>query len=261
MLKNILVAVLIFLLLPAAAAHASHPLITDDYETQGKGKSELEFIGDYTIDKHESATEKRLTVPTIPFLSYGIGDKTDLVLGFPYEMVTTENEAGRTTVHGITDASIEVKARFYEKEGLYLAVKPGITFPTGKEGKGLGNGKVSYSVFLIATKEAEPWAVHVNIGYIRNQFKLQVDEDDNTKDIWHVSLAAEVEVVKKWKPVANIAIQRNPERSSSSPSVFILGGIIYSITERLDADLGLKYGAHEPGTDVSYLAGLTWKLE
>jgi hypothetical protein len=33
-----------------------------------------------------------------------------------------------------------VKWRFYEKDGLSFAIKPGIILPTGEEDKGLGDG-------------------------------------------------------------------------------------------------------------------------
>lgn len=46
---------------------------------------------------------------------------------------------------GLSDASFEVKWRFYESKGLSLGVKPGMSFPTGSERKGLGAGKYGFS--------------------------------------------------------------------------------------------------------------------
>lgn len=262
MLKKSLVAVLTFMLSLAATAFASHPLITDDTGTQGKGKSQVEFIGEYGIDKGKGVTEKDLEAPTIPFLSYGLSDTVDIVFGLPYSSITVEDASAGTTdtVRGITDASLELKARFYEKDGLSFAVKPGISLPTGDEKKGLGNGKTSYSAFFITTKEAGAWTFHFNVGYVRNEYKLQADEDANRKDIWHVSFASQVEVMKGLNAVANIGTERNPDKMSNTHPAFLLGGIIYSITENLDIDFGVKGALNEPETDIAYLAGITWRL-
>src|SRR3990170_1922289 len=244
----------------AGKVFAAHPLITDDTGTQGKGKTQLEFIGEYGVDKEEGVTEKGFEAPTVPFLSYGLTDAVDLVFGLPYTAARVENAGTTTAARGATDMSIELKARVYEKDGLSFAVKPGVSLPTCDEEKGLGNGKASYSTFFITTKEAAPWAFHFNVGYVRNEYKLQADEDANRKDIWHVSLASQVEVVKDLNLVANIGMERNPDKTSDTHPAFILGGLVYSISENLDIDLGVKGGLNKTETDYSVLAGITWRL-
>jgi hypothetical protein len=260
--RNVLVRLLVvlFFLMIATGAYAAHPLITDDTGTQGKGKGQFEFIGEYGYDKEDGVTTKSLEAPTIPFLSYGITNVMDIVLGLPYQRVETEEGGASSTVRGISDASIELKWRFYEKDGLSFAVKPGLSLPTGDENKGLGNGKMSYSAYFITTKEAEPWAFHFNVGYVRNEYKLQTDEDASRKDIWHVSLASQVEVVKDLNLVANIGMERNPDKTSNTNPAFILGGFIYSVADNLDLDFGIKGGLNKPETDISYLAGITWRF-
>jgi outer membrane putative beta-barrel porin/alpha-amylase len=260
MLKTSLVAIVIIMYALAGTAFAAHPLITDDSGTQGKGKVQLEFIGQYGIDRNDGLTEKSLQFPTVPFLTYGLTDATDIVVGLPYNEVVTEDAAGKSAVRGIGDASLELKTRFCEKDRLSFAVKPGITLPTGDESKGLGNGRASYHAFFIATKEIQPWAFHLNLGYIRNQYRLRADEDANRKDIWQVSLAAQVEFVRNVKAVANIGMGKNPDKTSETHPAFVLGGFIYSVTENLDVDAGVKYGLNGPEMDIAYLAGITWRL-
>jgi len=260
MMKKSIIAIISFLVSLAGTANAAHPLITDDSGTQGKGKIQFEIVGEYGLDKNDGVKEKSLQFPTVPFLTYGLTDLTDIVVGLPYNEVVTEEAGSKSSVRGVGDASLEIKTRFYEKDGLSFAVKPGITLPTGDENKGLGNGRATYHAFFITTKELQPWAFHLNLGYIRNEFKLKEDEDANRKDSWHVSLAAEVEVDKKIKMVANIGVERNPDKTSETHPAFILGGIIYSVMENFDVDTGIKYGLNKPETDVSYLAGVTWRL-
>ncbi len=244
----------------AGTANAAHPLITDDTGTQGKGKTQLEFIGEYKHDNEDSLTTNTFIFPTIPILSYGIADTVDLVLGVPFERIETRQEGTTTMESGISDASVQVKWRFSEKNGLSFAVKPGVTLPTGDENRGLGNGRASYSIFFITTKEITPWAFHLNLGYIHNEYKLQADDDANRKDLWHVSFASQVEVVKGLKAVANFGMERNHDKTSVTNPAFILGGFIYSVTNSLDFDFGVKGALNRPETDRSYLAGITWRF-
>lgn len=105
-----------------------------------------------------------------------------------------------------------------------------------------------------------PWAFHLNLGYIRNEYKLPADENANRKDLWRVSLASQADVVKGLKAVANIGMERNPDKTSDTYPAFILGGLIYSITESLDIDAGIKVGLNKTETDISYLAGITLRF-
>ncbi len=260
MSRKLLSAAFAILLGMAESVYAAHPLITDDTGTQGKGKSQFEFIGEYGHDSENGVTTNKLVFPTVPILSYGIVDTVDLVLGISYQRIETKQDSVTTIENGSSDASIQLKWRFYEKEGLSFAVKPGITLPTGDENKGLGNGKESYSMFFITTKELQPWAFHLNLGYIHNEYRLQKDEDVNRKNIWHASLASELKVVKDLKAVANIGTERNSDKTSNTNPAFLLGGLIYSIDESVDVDFGIKGGLTKPETDISYLAGITWRF-
>ena len=150
---------------------------------------------------------------------------------------------------------LALKWRFYEKDGLSFALKPGVTLPTGNDEKCLGSGRTTYSMFFIATKELEPYAIHLNLGYKRNENKA-----DDREDLWHASLAGEMKIIKDLKIVANIGMDRNPDKCSGSDPAFILGGIIYSIRENLDIDFGLKSWFNKSDTGYSALAGLTLRF-
>jgi hypothetical protein len=92
-------------IMTAGTAFAAHPLITDDTGTQGKGKMQFEFVGEYGVDKEEGGTEKGFEAPTVPFLSYGLSDSIDIVIGLPYVTVTVDDGATTSTVriHGCID--------------------------------------------------------------------------------------------------------------------------------------------------------------
>ncbi|RMG57299.1 MAG: transporter [Deltaproteobacteria bacterium] len=233
------------------SAFAAHPLITDDTGTQGKGKLQLEVNGEFAREDEGGVKEDATELATI--LSYGVLDSVDLVLGIPYQFIRVKDAGNTTTENGISDVLLELKWKFYGKDGLSLALKPGLSLPTGDDEKGLGAGKAGFSYFFILTKEVEPWAVHLNLGYIRNE-----NTADEREDLWHASLAAQVQATEKLNIVGNIGAERNADRSSDTPPAFILGGVIYSLSENFDVDLGIKAGLNKPETDYSILTGITY---
>lgn len=242
---------------------AAHPLITDDTGTQGKGKSQIEVNSEFFQEKEtdDGITVKETGGEAGTIFSYGITDNADFIIGLPYQWFKVKENGGTVERQdGISDVSLELKWRFYEKDGLSFALKPGITLPTGDEDKGLGNGRASYGLVFITTKELEQWTFHFNLGYRHNEYKLKTDKDANRKGIWHVSLTSEVEVVKDLKVVGNIGVERNPDKESNTHPAFILGGVIYSLTENFDINAGVKGGLNKPETDLTFLAGIALRF-
>ncbi len=252
--KAFFLMVLITMFIYSSTLYAAHPLITDDAGTVGKGKAEVELNFEYSSHKEggvkENVTELGAT------LTYGLMDNLDFILTLPYQRIKVKAEGETFKEDGISDISLELKWLFYEnKDVASLALKPSITLPTGDDDKGLGNGKATFGLYFIASKEIEPLAFHLNLGYIRNENKF-----DDRKDIWHISLASEFEVMKELKLVANIGMERNTDRESNTDPAFILGGLIYSISENLDIDFGVKAGLNKAEVDYAVLAGLKYKF-
>ncbi len=245
-------------LLVHAFAWGAHPLITDDTGTQGKEKFQIEVSGQYDSDKEtvNGASLESTGSQIVTTLSYGIIENADLVLSLPYQWGKGK-EDGVTVCDekGISDTTFEVKLRFYEKDGLSLALKPGMRIPTGNDEKGLGAGKTGYHAFLIGSKEAAPWVFHVNVGYIVNENKA-----DEEKNIWHASFATTYEVIKNLKVVGNVGIERNPDKAADNDPAFFLGGVIYAISESFDIDFGVKYGLTAPETDWSVMVGTAFRF-
>ena len=148
------VFVIVFAVLWHGSAFAAHPLITDDTGTQGKGKFQLEVNGEYGNEKY-GIDGKKKTSKMATTLTYGASENMDIILGIPYQYIRTKTPATDTEPEstkaedGISDISIESKWRFFEKDGLRLALKPGITLSTGDRKRGLGTGRTAYSLFLL----------------------------------------------------------------------------------------------------------------
>lgn len=240
-------------------AYGAHPLITDDTGTQGGGKFSIEMNTEFTHDRETAAglIVEETGGEAAAIMSYGISDSADVVIGLPYQWGRVKEDGDITSdEEGISDISLEVKWRFFEREGLSLALKPGLTLPTGDEEKGLDNGRASYGLNFITTEEIKPWVFHLNVAYTHNEYKLEEDRDANRKDIWQVSLATEVEVAKNLRLVANTGMERNADKESNTHPAFVLGGLIYSLSEDFDIDAGVKAGLNKPEADYTLLAGI-----
>lgn len=242
--------------------NAAHPLISDDTATQGRGKWQVELLGQYDFDdKHSTGpqgidiTSKNREAELKSVITYGLVDKTDLIFSVPYQWKKNDNEGYVSRADGFSDTAIEVKWRFFEREWLNVALKPGVTFPTGDKDKDLGTGRAGCSLFVLATKESPSWAFNFNIGYKRNENKINERED-----IWHLSLSSEYKVKKNLRLVGNIGAEKNTDSDSRTAPAFVLAGFIYSFAEFCDFDFGVKVGLNEPETDLTLLTGLTFRF-
>jgi hypothetical protein len=255
--NNFLFSLILFSLICLAgltpASFAAIPLITDDTGTQGKGKFQLEVLGEYGHDKEDGL--KGETQGVTASFTYGILDPLDIVLSVPYAFWREKDGRCTEKEDGLGDLALEAKWRFFEREGFSFALKPGLTLPTGDEDRGLGTGRANGYFFLIASKEADPWAFHLNLAYIRNENKY-----DERRDLWHASLASSYEIVKQLKLVGDIGMEKNSDRCSSVDPAYILGGFIYSPLENLDFGLGIKGGLTDTEADLSVRGGITWRF-
>jgi hypothetical protein len=246
-------ALVVLGLLASGPVFAAIPLITDDAGTQGKGRFQLEIAGEFGSDKDEAVTNRGSEFPAA--LTYGIADVVDVVLSVPYVSRRSDDSGSVTRERGISDLAVETKWRFYEKEGISLALKPGFTIPTGEEEKDLGNGKMTYYLLFIASKEMDPWAFHLNLAYLRNN-----TSEDDRENMWRASFASTFDVLKNLKIVGDIGIATNPESYSSTPPAYLLGGAIYSPTGNFDIGLGLKAGLTKPETDIAVRGGIAYRF-
>lgn len=234
-------------------AFGAHPLITEDTGTQGKGRFQLELVAELGHEEergfHEDASDRAAV------LSYGLRDDLDVLLTIPHTRNVVQEDGLRTTDRGLGDVGLDAKWRFFEKGDVSVAVKSGVTFATGDEDKGLGAGKLNYSVFLVTSFDNAPWGYHIHIGYVRNR---NVHDERNV--LHHTSVALTYAVKDDWLLVADLGTLTATERGVDDDSSFLILGAIYSVTENFDLDFGVKRGISEPETDVTWLLGLAWRF-
>ena len=235
-----------FFLLPVRA-YATHPLITDDAFTQGTGNKETEFDMEYSMNEDGQTRQEVYQLKSI--ISYGVSKNADFVLTVPYWFL---HEAGQEA-DGLSDVTFEYKYRFYGESHFLIALKPGISIPTGHAGLGLGAGRPNYWITLISTLEAKP-----NLLFHANaQFIYQPNTSGYIEKTFNLTLATEYGFTKKMRLVGNIGTSNNPGTVSLTPKNFILAGLVYSPTGSFDVDGGIKAGFNRPGANYGLLFGLT----
>jgi len=98
----------------------------------------------------------------------------------------------------------------------------------------------------------KPACFYMNAGCIQNENK-----NDERKELWLASLAEEDPVMEKLTLVANVGVDRNADTASQTNLALILGGVVYSLSDAVDIDFGVKGGLNDVAADYSLLAGLT----
>jgi hypothetical protein len=259
MLKKTMLA--LCALLSAKQLYAAHPLITDDTGTQGRGKFQIELVSEFSTDEErvDGIGTKETGGEAAAVVSAGLTDNLDLIVALPWQWYAVrEDGIAVADDEGLADIAVGLKWRVYDNDesGLSLALTPRISIPTGDETKGLGSGKVSGGIMGILSCESRIGSLHANFGYLRNAYRLEADNLSSRQDIWHASLAAEINFIGELTTVANIGIETNEDRSSNTHPAFILGGLIYGLTDNLDVDLGVKAGLNKAETDTTLMAGM-----
>jgi len=239
---------LLSILLPVLAAgpaQAAHPLITEDTGTQGRGNFQLEFTTEHATVRE--AGERRYSALTNAVVTYGFLDTADLLVTVPWLRLGTPD-----SVSGLADVGLDIKWRFFETGSLSMALKPGITFPTGDDRRGLGVGEVSWSLYHVTSWETQPWSFHLHLGHLHhnNTFNERVD-------IWHASASVIRQFGDAFKLALDVGIDSNTDEDADSDPMFAILGAIWSPRHDVDIDLGFRAGRTDTRRENALLAGLT----
>ncbi len=236
-------------------AYPAHPLLTEDGYTQGKGVSQLEFSGEY-INRKNTDTDTTVNILTgTTIFTHGIADNVDVLISSSFQSTRANVQGSLSRQSGIGDSAIDVKWKLYEKNSVAIAVKPGVTLPTGDYNKQLGNGEVRYRAFIISSFDLNRFALHLNMGYMRHENRL-----DERKNLTQASLAGEWRLTKRFKFIANAGIETCRDKSYTEDPVLFLFGMIYKLADNVDLDLGVRKVIVKPEDNFSGLAGITFRF-
>jgi len=229
------------------AAHAAHPLITEDTATQGLGKFELEIGNAWTRDGSDRSFELG------PQLSYGALPQLDIILRPTWLDQRSTIDGNVVHARGAGDTAADLKWRFFERNELSLAVRAGVNAPTGDADRGLGSGKPTYHGLLAASIDLAPFAVHLNTGYTRNRF-----DPMERRDLYHGSAAAVLTVDPNWRLLlAELAADTNVDITRSVWAAVARVGAIYTVKKGFDIDIGYQARLNAAAPNQVLLLGVT----
>lgn len=240
-------------LLWSAAAPAGHPLITEDTGTQGAGRWQLELTLDH--GRSSSGVIRERSYSSSAVISYGVRETADLILTVPYERTEANGGGSSDSARGLGDVEIAAKWRFFEHGQTSLAVRPGISLPTGDDDEGLGTGRAAPSLFAVLSHEPGAWGFHVHVGYTNNR-----NDVGERRDIYHGSLAATYRSSPQWLWVADVSTETDPDPAADEHVRSAVLGTIWTVRPNLDLDLGYRKGLSDSADDHTWLFGLAYRF-
>lgn len=244
----------------ALPAGAFQPLITDDTGTQGERGNQLELSIDGDRAKAAGETVRTRTVPFT--YTRGLTDALDVFAGVSSIRVTSSIPG--VSASGGGNPVIGAKWRFFEDEDskTSLALKPEIVLPVSeaREASGLGSGRTSWALTLIATREVGFGAVHANLAAGRNKFR---SPEAPTSSVVAFSIAPVWDVAPRWKLALDVGCEQEKAAGTTVRSRFAEAGVIYSPSEDLDFALGVIASRNSTDPRVttgSATLGVTWRF-
>ena len=231
----------------ATTAHAAHPLISEDPETQGTGSGEIEIGLAATRGDPGGGRTSQLAVQ----LAYGIAPTIDLLV-VPRYLGLRPADASRE--HGFGDTSLDLKWRFVETDAVQVAVRAGVELPTGDAARGLGaQGTGVHAVVAVALPiAAVQWLV--NVGYTRSR----AEGERTSVPFASTAVVYPAKGPDPWQTFVEVAAQANSDPARSTWPAVARTGLIWRVAERLDLDVGLEGRLNRAATRMIFLAGATF---
>jgi len=227
------------------SAFGAHPMLTEDPQTQGTGKFELEL--GQAFARGDPLQGGRGT-EFAPQLTGGAAPALDLILCTTW---LTQAPADAPAAHGWGDSLLDFKWRFHESAPVALAVRAGIDIPTGDAARGLGTGATGYHVIGIAGWQFARVNVNANVAYAR------VRQDGARSDVGAVSAAVVGPNASPWRTFIEATTVSNPDPQIAQWPAFARTGVIYTATTWLDLDLGFQARLNRSATREVWLIGAT----
>jgi hypothetical protein len=240
--------VFVLLIVPLAAAgkaHAAHPMLTEDPQTQGTGHVELELGQSFARGdplQGGSGTE------FAPQLTGGASPTLDIILRTTW---LTQSPADAPTARGWGDSLLDFKWRFHESAPVAFAVRAGVDLPTGDAARGLGTGAAGYHIIAIAGWQLARVNVNANVGYAR------VRQEGARSDVGAVTAAVVGPNESSWRTFIEATTVSNPDPHIAQWPAFARTGLIYSATKWLDLDAGYQARLNRSATREVWLIGAT----
>lgn len=235
-MKKIIVASLVVLTLVTSSFAGKKALIWDDTETLGTGNYQNEnyfFYKKYTDETDGSY---------IFNFTYGYNDKTDIALNVPFGYLKNYENA----YSDISDPFVEVKYRFYEKNGLKFAIKPFLGIPVKKDSD-FSEGHLSYGITLVSQADFEKLTFYANSSFMVHKDRILGQNE------FFQSISAEYSLIDNLSVITTFFLSSYDKTEKGG-----LVGIGYS-KGRVEIGVGIGKVFNQ-NNDYSFYGGITFKF-
>ncbi len=229
-------------LLAAGAAHAAHPLATEDTGTQGAGNLEIEN----GLSRARAGGASAFAYQ--PQLSWGLTPSFGAI-------VQPSWLRGADGSRGLGDTNLDAKWRFYGEAPWSLGVRAGLALASNQHAMGLPKGDVSAHALLVATYDAAPFTVHANLGLARNP-------QGSGQRPWQPSASAALMWALDERLILTVdaGTSADPDPARKAWPATLLAGAIYTLKPGLDLDIGYQLSARAQPASKVWLLGLTYRF-
>jgi hypothetical protein len=249
----------------SSQAWSGQPLITDDTGTLGAGGNQIELTYGHQRDAVDGFSGETITRSLPLTYTRGVTNTLDLYVGAAHQRIAVDDGAGTTATEvGWGNVAFGGKWRFYEntESKFSMGVKPEIQLPVSEavEARGLGIGRASYGITMIATQETDFGAVHFNLASNRVNYALSANQNAVRRDQYRVSVAPVWQASEKLKLALDLGARTRPDVTGDPWTRYIEGGLVYASNADLDLALGVIHnfsGGNVNSTQL--LMGLTWR--
>lgn len=223
----------------ATGAQAGPPFVTDDPETPPLHGWEINIPLSLEHETGESVIE----APVFD-INYGLTSNVQLMVEFAFLHATL---GGNQTKHGLSDTGVGVKWRFLEEgpQAPQIAAYPQVVIPTGDSRRGLGEGKASYVLPLVAQKSWGPWTVFGNLGGV-------LQNRSGSRDFWFQGLV----LVREVSPSLELGLEEygnSPTDRDEPSSLGFNAGGAWIVSKTVNILFSAGHTLHGEPATTAYL--------
>lgn len=237
------IAIVACVIAGSSTARAAHPLASEDPGTQGTGGVELE-IG-FAASRGDAGGR---AAELAPQLAYGVAPTVDVILRPAWLDL---HPAGEERQRGMGDTSLDLKWRFYDVDGVQLALRGGVDLPTGNAERGLGSTSTGMHAVVALGVEWGTATVLANLGARR----ASVPGERTYLPFATAALLWPSEGT--LRTFVEVAAQANSDPQRSTWPAIARTGLLWKVNESLALDVGIDGRLNRTAPSVTLLAGAT----
>ena len=185
-------------------------------------------------------------------LEYGLGGLLEASVELPYQII---DQTTASNLDGWGDVALRLEVNPVKEHGRAPAVSLAAQLKThsANEDRGLGIGKVDYTMTALASKTFGKTSFHVNVGMTVVGDPPGTDQSDSVS----YNFAVEHALTEQLMLAAEVYGQTNTDRDAETHPWETLAGLVYQFAEHLAVDLGIGMGLSQASPDLRLASGVT----